>query len=47
MRTVLICVVEARKMENEVRAHLTGIVRELSFARGRAIASRQIACQLE
>jgi biotin carboxyl carrier protein len=43
----LICVVEARKMEKEVRAQTTGIVRELSVAAGRAVASGQIVRQLE
>ncbi|HEY6054253.1 MAG TPA: hypothetical protein VIU86_10000 [Gaiellaceae bacterium] len=43
----LICALDARKMENEVRADTARIVRQLSVAPGRAVASRQTACRLE
>jgi len=40
----LICIVEAMKMENEVRAHRTGTVAELSVAAGQPIATGQVIC---
>jgi len=40
----VICVVEAMKMENEVRAHRAGRVTSLSVAPGRPIASGQVIC---
>jgi acetyl-CoA/propionyl-CoA carboxylase biotin carboxyl carrier protein len=43
----VICIVEAMKMENEVRAHMSGTVRELSVAPGNPVASGQVICTLE
>jgi acetyl-CoA/propionyl-CoA carboxylase biotin carboxyl carrier protein len=43
----VLCIVEAMKMENEVRAHTSGTVRELSVAPGRPVASGQVICLLE
>ena len=40
----LICIVEAMKMENEVRAHRPGSVAELSVAAGQPIAGGQVIC---
>jgi acetyl-CoA/propionyl-CoA carboxylase biotin carboxyl carrier protein len=40
----VICVVEAMKMENEVRAHRAGTVTNLSVAPGRPIATGQVIC---
>jgi acetyl-CoA/propionyl-CoA carboxylase biotin carboxyl carrier protein len=37
-------VVEAMKMENEIVAHRSGSVRELSVAPGGAVASGQVIC---
>ena len=43
----MICIVEAMKMENEVHAHTSGTVRELSVAPGKPVASGQVICILE
>jgi acetyl-CoA/propionyl-CoA carboxylase biotin carboxyl carrier protein len=40
----VICVVEAMKMENEVRAHRAGTVAELSVSAGQAVATGQVIC---
>jgi acetyl-CoA/propionyl-CoA carboxylase biotin carboxyl carrier protein len=40
----VICVIEAMKMENEVRAHRAGTVSDLSVEPGAAIASAQVIC---
>jgi acetyl-CoA/propionyl-CoA carboxylase, biotin carboxylase, biotin carboxyl carrier protein len=40
----VICVVEAMKMENEVRAHRAGTVTQLSVTPGEPIASGQVIC---
>jgi acetyl-CoA/propionyl-CoA carboxylase biotin carboxyl carrier protein len=40
----VICIVEAMKMENELRAHHAGVVSSLSVAAGDAIASGQTVC---
>ena len=40
----VICMVEAMKMENEVRAHRAGKVTNLSVAPGRPIATGQVIC---
>ena len=40
----LICIVEAMKMENEVRAHRAGVVGELSVAPGEPVANGQAIC---
>ena len=43
----VICIVEAMKMENEVRAHRAGTVTDLSIAPGQAVASGQTICLIE
>ena len=40
----VICIVEAMKMENEVRAHRAGTVTELSVEAGRPVATSQVIC---
>jgi len=40
----LICIVEAMKMENEVRAHRAGTVADLSVAAGQPVATGQVIC---
>ena len=40
----VICIVEAMKMENEVRAHRAGRVRELSVASGQPVRTGQVIC---
>jgi acetyl-CoA/propionyl-CoA/long-chain acyl-CoA carboxylase, biotin carboxylase, biotin carboxyl carrier protein len=43
----LLCIVEAMKMENEIRAPRAGTVARLSIAKGDAIASGQAICVIE
>jgi acetyl-CoA/propionyl-CoA carboxylase biotin carboxyl carrier protein len=43
----VICIVEAMKMENEVRAHRGGVVAGLNVAAGEAVASGQTICRVE
>ena len=43
----VICIVEAMKMENEVRAHQAGAVTRLSVAAGDAVATGQTICVIE
>ena len=43
----VICIVEAMKMENEVRAHREGTVVGLSVAAGDAVGSGQAICRIE
>jgi acetyl-CoA/propionyl-CoA carboxylase biotin carboxyl carrier protein len=43
----VVCIVEAMKMENEVRAHRSGVVAELAVAAGRPIGSGQLICRIE
>ena len=43
-RGTVICVVEAMKMENEIAAHRSGTVTELSVSQGDAVASGQVIC---
>jgi acetyl-CoA/propionyl-CoA carboxylase biotin carboxyl carrier protein len=43
----VICIVEAMKMENEVRAHRDGVVAELGVAAGQPVSSGQVICRLE
>jgi acetyl-CoA/propionyl-CoA carboxylase biotin carboxyl carrier protein len=43
----VICIVEAMKMENEVRAHRDGVVAELSVAAGQPVSSGQVICRIE
>jgi acetyl-CoA/propionyl-CoA carboxylase biotin carboxyl carrier protein len=40
----VVCVVEAMKMENEIRAHRAGIVDGLAVAPGDAVTSGQVIC---
>ncbi|MCP9487319.1 MAG: acetyl-CoA carboxylase biotin carboxylase subunit [Gaiellaceae bacterium MAG52_C11] len=40
----VICLVEAMKMENEIRAHRAGTVAQLSIALGDAVAGGQVIC---
>jgi acetyl-CoA/propionyl-CoA carboxylase biotin carboxyl carrier protein len=40
----VICIVEAMKMENEIRAHRRGTIVELSVAAGEPVATGQIIC---
>jgi acetyl-CoA/propionyl-CoA carboxylase biotin carboxyl carrier protein len=41
---VVICVIEAMKMENEVRAHRDGVVTSLSVEPGRPVTHGQVIC---
>ena len=43
----VVCIVEAMKMENEVRAHRIGVVAGLAVAAGQAVASGQVICRLD
>jgi acetyl-CoA/propionyl-CoA carboxylase biotin carboxyl carrier protein len=43
----VICIVEAMKMENEVRAHRAGVVADLTVAAGQPVASGQAICRIE
>jgi acetyl-CoA/propionyl-CoA carboxylase biotin carboxyl carrier protein len=43
----VLCVVEAMKMENEVRAHRAGTVRTLSVEPGQPVTTGQIICTIE
>jgi acetyl-CoA/propionyl-CoA carboxylase biotin carboxyl carrier protein len=40
----VICIVEAMKMENEVHAHRSGRVTELSIAPGQPVTTGQVIC---
>ena len=40
----VICVVEAMKMENEIKAHRDGVVTDLSVAPGAAVTTGQVIC---
>jgi acetyl-CoA/propionyl-CoA carboxylase biotin carboxyl carrier protein len=40
----VICIVEAMKMENEIRAHRHGTIGELSVATGEPVATGQVIC---
>jgi acetyl-CoA/propionyl-CoA carboxylase biotin carboxyl carrier protein len=42
----VLCVVEAMKMENEVRAPHGGVVAQLSVAAGEPVAAGQVICVL-
>jgi acetyl-CoA/propionyl-CoA carboxylase biotin carboxyl carrier protein len=42
----VLCIVEAMKMENEVRAHRDGVVDELSIAPGQAVTTGQAICMI-
>jgi acetyl-CoA/propionyl-CoA carboxylase biotin carboxyl carrier protein len=41
---VVLCVIEAMKMENEIRAHRDGVVTGLTVAPGQAVATGQVIC---
>ena len=43
----MICIVEAMKMENEVRAHRAASSRQLAVAAGQPVASGQLICRLD
>jgi len=43
----VICIVEAMKMENEVRAHRAGTVAALAVEQGMPVSSGQVLCRLE
>jgi acetyl-CoA/propionyl-CoA carboxylase biotin carboxyl carrier protein len=43
----VICIVEAMKMENEVRAHQPGTVTQLSVAAGQPVTTGQVICVIE
>src|SRR5262249_5252919 len=43
----VICVVEAMKMENEVRAHRAGTIRNLSVEPGEPVTTGQVVCTIE
>ena len=43
----VICIVEAMKMENEVRAHQAGTVTRLSVEAGQPVATGQVICVVE
>ena len=43
----VLCIVEAMKMENEVRAHRDGVVADLTVAAGQPVASGQAICRIE
>ncbi|MDX6410870.1 MAG: acetyl-CoA/propionyl-CoA carboxylase, biotin carboxylase, biotin carboxyl carrier protein [Gaiellaceae bacterium] len=43
----LLCIVEAMKMENEIRAHQAGVVTQLSVAPGEPVTSGQVICVVE
>jgi acetyl-CoA/propionyl-CoA carboxylase biotin carboxyl carrier protein len=43
----VICIVEAMKMENDVRAHRAGTVSELAVAPGQQVTSGQVICVIE
>ena len=40
----VICIVEAMKMENEVRAHRAGTVSDLAVEAGQPVTTGQIIC---
>jgi len=40
----VICVIEAMKMENEIRAHRDGVVTGLAVTAGEAVKTGQVIC---
>jgi acetyl-CoA/propionyl-CoA carboxylase, biotin carboxylase, biotin carboxyl carrier protein len=42
-----LCVVEAMKMENEIKAHRAGRVTELSVEAGQAVNTGQVICVVQ
>ena len=45
-RGQVICIVEAMKMENEVRAHRAGTVTGLAVEAGQPVAAGQVICSI-
>jgi acetyl-CoA/propionyl-CoA carboxylase biotin carboxyl carrier protein len=43
----VICIVEAMKMENEVTAHRSGIVGDVSIEVGQPVTTGQAICRIE
>jgi acetyl-CoA/propionyl-CoA carboxylase biotin carboxyl carrier protein len=43
----VLCIIEAMKMENEVRAPHGGVVAQLSVASGEPVGAGQVICVLE
>ena len=43
----VICIVEAMKMENEIRAHQGGLVTQLTVVPGQAVAAGHVVCTVE
>jgi acetyl-CoA/propionyl-CoA carboxylase, biotin carboxylase, biotin carboxyl carrier protein len=43
----VVCIVEAMKMENEVRAHRGGVVAAVGVSAGQAVSSGQVICRLD
>ena len=43
----MICIVEAMKMENEVTAHRSGIVSDVSIEVGQPVTTGQAICRIE
>ncbi len=43
----VLCVVEAMKMENEIAAHRSGVVRGVAVAAGDSVSSGQTICLVE
>ena len=46
-QNAVICIVEAMKMEIEVRAHVAGTVAQVAVAAGQSVSSGQVICVLE
>jgi acetyl-CoA/propionyl-CoA carboxylase biotin carboxyl carrier protein len=42
----VICIVEAMKMENEVRAHTAGVVTDLIVFADESVTSGQVVCRI-
>jgi len=43
----VLCIVEAMKMENEVRAHRAGVVKNLSVVAGQPVTTGELICVVE
>jgi acetyl-CoA/propionyl-CoA carboxylase biotin carboxyl carrier protein len=43
----VLCIVEAMKMENEVRAHRDGVVSGITVAPGQPVKTGQVICSLD
>jgi acetyl-CoA/propionyl-CoA carboxylase biotin carboxyl carrier protein len=42
----VLCVVEAMKMENEIRAHRGGTVADVTVSAGESVSSGQVICRV-